>query len=634
MPVPTAKTAYQALMGRVRSRRKDPESHFESHFDLHSFPQIQNRPSRSRLLSLESFMSFGMGSDCNGTTMATIMCGNHSIKQRNCVRPGVFACSRCFLVQYCSQRCQKQHSQAHRSICFHPYLSEAWQPSWVTASRRPAFLAKNPDENNCLWGDVPAIDCLLVSNNEGSQARDMDLNICFIVSADINSLVSTVNGLPKDYSGRCKILMNDVDSIAVNRNLMILFALLRSGPSLDEAAELATHLMYSAALPAATATYWEECTSIYRKIEDGDMSFRASLAIRGGVKLHSMQTTMGVRHPLEMFQSTYSLRSALKSMRDVTLDPAALDNQDLFLSKLKPVHRLAFKKLQETGILVPFSSNTNNFTQPNRLLFTASGHWMPSNDANPLRGWDATEVQNSGRRRGVDSADIFGCLFFHVKDQLREFARRVKDMDIIIHLTQFDPRILSKGISSGVVPAFEGVLFDRVEASNLMDYVGVQECLSEWAPLLNTRNRYSCILMHSRYWHVNHPNATAQSNPRVMDALMKKCHHIPGLLQRIFAQGAQSPALFRLVKSLDAFYDHEEAFQFLCTQDADESAASCGLVLRKLHHIYPKRFGIPLDAPDTTRLPDLTKNEFYDLFTLGGAEFQLRARFLEFEVAR
>lgn len=178
--------------------------------------------------------------------------------------------------------------------------------------------------------------------------------------------MSTVNELPQDYSGQCNILLNDLDSIVANRNLMILFALLRAGPSLDEAAEFATHLMYSAALPSASASYWEQCLETIYGSACRDMAFRVSLVTRGEAIIHSTQTTMGIRQPLEMFQSNHNLRDALKSMRSVTMNPAAADNEDLFFSKLKPVHRLAFKRFRETGILAPFSLSTSNFTHPNR----------------------------------------------------------------------------------------------------------------------------------------------------------------------------------------------------------------------------------------------------------------------------
>jgi len=66
-------------------------------------------------------------------------------------------------------------------------------------------------------------------------------------------LVRTVNGLPGDYRGKCEILLNDADVVVVNRSLVIPYALLGSGPSIEESAELATHLIYSAALSVSSA---------------------------------------------------------------------------------------------------------------------------------------------------------------------------------------------------------------------------------------------------------------------------------------------------------------------------------------------------------------------------------------------
>lgn len=160
---------------------------------------------------------------------------------------------------------------------------------------------------------------------------------------------------------------------------------------------------------------------------------------------------------------------------------------------------------------------------------------MLSDDANPLHGWDVSAVQTSGIKHGLETADIFGCMFFHVKDQLREFAKRMQSFDIDIHVTQFDTQVLSKGIASGLVPAFDGCYFDRVMTSDMMDYVGIQECLKDWAPLLNTHNKHACILMHTKFWHINRPNASARSNPRVVEMFLKKCCQVPGMVLIVLA---------------------------------------------------------------------------------------------------
>ncbi|KAJ7780148.1 hypothetical protein DFH07DRAFT_1026108 [Mycena maculata] len=593
-------------------------------------------------VDLQGLMSFGIGSSPTSGTVSHLMCGN-ATNAKSCPSQGLYACEQCHLIKYCSEKCKAQHWSKHRSYCLHPYLSETWQPMWVTERRDPSFLYPShlltlyrPTVD--FWGDLPAMDCLRLQTNEGmNDHRPLgDLKLCFAASGDIRNLVQTVNSLPSDYTGYCDILLNDTNPVLVNRNFVILFVLLSSGPSLEEAAELATHLMYSAALPGGGAEYVKRCISfIYESTGEfeADLSFQRCLNTRGEGKVYSVQPSTGIKRLLEMFHSTYPLNSALKSMKETTMAPDRLDSNEKYFASLKPSHRMSFQRFRDTGILAPFSLSTVNFTQPNRFLFSPQGVWLVPEDANPLFGWDVSGVQSSGIKHGTSPEDILGCLFFHVKDEFREFAKRVKELRIDIHVTSFDAGILSKGITIGALPAFEDASFDRILTSNLVDHVGLRTCLSDWGPLLNRENPYASILMQTKAWHTHRPHAAAQWGPNAMKVLMEKCNKIPGLevkMKSVFAQGVRSPALFRLVESLDAFSENEDAFQeYLRDQDTHSSAAAFDLQLRAAHRVHPRRFGIPLDAPKWQKLPDLSSNEFYDLFTIGGAN--LPVRFLEFE---
>ncbi|KAF5384654.1 hypothetical protein D9757_007445 [Collybiopsis confluens] len=139
--------------------------------------------------------------------------------------------------------------------------------------------------------------------------------------------------------------------------------------------------------------------------------------------------------------------------------------------------------------------------------------------------------------------------------------------------------------------------------------------------------------MCSRAWHYQRPYALARCNPRAaLELFMHKCSvQIPTLnikLKNVFAQGLRSPALLKLVESLDAFYDHDEVFQeFLEDERVAEGAARLSLCRRIKNRIHSKRFGVPLHATDH-QLPDISRNEFYDLSSLCEVDFS--ARFLEF----
>ena len=364
-------------------------------------------------------------------------------------------------------------------------------------------------------------------------------------SPDILNLVQTVNNLPRNYRGKCDILLNNADAVVTNRNLLILYALLSPGPSIEEAAELATHLMYSTMLPATGAAHFRRCVraTYGQGPKTGQLSFQSCLDTRGRGKLHCMQMATAIKRPLEMFLSAYGADKGSKSVRSTLWDPHRTDERGKFLTSLRPGHRLAFIRFWETGILAPYSFDLGELDQPNRqvymrhlrkydqlvtcrLSFSAQGEWLGPPEFNPFRSFDVSRVLESGAKHKLESADIMGCLFFHLKDELVEFATRVKLLHVNIHLTQFDPKILCRGLAIGALPAFDKGNFDRIDLSTMIDSVGIQGSLAGWAPLLNKQNDHACIIMRSEKWFTTQPKATARTNPHIVDLIRRKCQNL------------------------------------------------------------------------------------------------------------
>ena len=174
-----------------------------------------------------------------------------------------------------------------------------------------------------------------------------------------------------------------------------------------------------------------------------------------------------------------------------------------------------------------------------RLSFSVQGDWLGQPEFNPLRSFDVSRVLESGAKHKIEPADIMGCLFFHIKDELMEFATRIKIFHINLHLTQFDPKILSRGLVIGALPAFEKGSFDRIDLSTMMDSVGIQESLTSWAPLLNKQNNHACIIMRSDKWYTTQPKATARTNPRIVELLRRKCQSLSLKVRRIIVRGGR-----------------------------------------------------------------------------------------------
>ncbi|KAJ6621443.1 hypothetical protein B0H10DRAFT_1945270 [Mycena sp. CBHHK59/15] len=95
--------------------------------------------------------------------------------------------------------------------------------------------------------------------------------------------------------------------------------------------------------------------------------------------------------------------------------------------------------------------------------------------ASPLFGWELGQACSYGIRHETTAADIYGCLFFHIKDQFQKFATRAKDFNLNITM-----------IPTGLVPNLTSVHFDRIETSNMADSIGVGQVIQDWAPLLET----------------------------------------------------------------------------------------------------------------------------------------------------
>ncbi|KAF8159889.1 hypothetical protein B0H34DRAFT_705229 [Crassisporium funariophilum] len=596
-------------------------------------------------LSLESYMSYGLGSCPAGRVLSHVPCTNTSSQGSRtspCSNDGLLGCSQCSLVKYCSGRCQRQHWSKHSLDCEHPLLSSEWQPDWITENRLPLFTNSRSLQSSSSievyknTGHLP-YDCLQLPHNEGTNSLGQNFKICFTAASDIRNLIETINSLPAGYSGRIDVLLNNSNAIVLNRMLVVLCTLLSPGPSIEESAELAMHLMYSANLPETGANYMRHCVNVIygQELNDGEMSFQTTLKTRGRGKLYSAQPAASIKRPLGMFSSTYGLAKANENLHGTLQNPLRIDDKHRVLATLRPAHRLALCRFWKTGVLAPFSLDLAHFKHPNRLMFTPQGEWLGGNcDISPLHGWDISAISRAGVKHGLDpTGDVLGCLFFYIKAELREFSTRIKELNVNIHLLQYDSRLLSKGISIGVLPAFSDASFDRVDLGDMTDQIGVAECLADWGPLLNKQNKDACVLMHSKRWHEDMPGAIARDNPRTLQMLMERCESVPSLnakLKNLFMR-PQTPSLVQLMSSLDAFVDHEEAFsQYLRTQEAEATGASLGLRLRQTNHVHSKRVGIPLHAT-CQKLPNLSKDEFYDLFTIGGAD--LAVRFAEFEIA-
>jgi len=136
------------------------------------------------------------------------------------------------------------------------------------------------------------------------------------------------------------------------------------------------------------------------------------------------------------------------------------------------------------------------------------------------------EVVKAGKAKGAQPEDIYGCLYFFLSEQLREFHRRLRRFPVSFNVYSLDAAsALPQGIRDGVfttqgVPAT--IRFDRIEVSNILDanYVGVRGVLTSWGPLL-ADGGFAAVVGYFMNWvAIQEDGDAARGDRSVVKALM------------------------------------------------------------------------------------------------------------------
>ncbi|EPQ57739.1 hypothetical protein GLOTRDRAFT_37501 [Gloeophyllum trabeum ATCC 11539] len=534
-------------------------------------------------------------------------CANVDVENRShCPGEGTMACSRCKLVSYCSKECQRGHWKIHKADCKDPLMASDWKPVWERERRLPSFISSDNDGSASspmtkerlatglhLWGNMPAIDLVNLEQNEKN--RDTDLTLACVASGDLRNVVQTVNDLPQDYAGQMSIVLNDRDPAVTMRNLILLCLL---GTIDDDvvAAELALHFWYSVFLPIEYSL--RIGVAIKPLIEQILLQLSEYRLPFGSTSSMSFDVPQDMAfYMVGMLESTYSVEDAHYEYQRVRFAESRQDYHERLYCQIEPAHRVSLKQYRSFGLVLPFGALNAQFNTPNRSLFSHKGVWLQNDHVTPLESWDLKSVIECGRRHGAQRADIYGCLYFFLSDQLRIFARRLRRFNISFHVFNRDVRDFAESIkanalaSAGIPPH---IFFDRIEVSNIMDieYVGVRRVLEDWGPLLRD-SKTSTIIAYFMNWRTRQKGGdpvTAGKN--VVHNLIKRLHernrvtYIPTGDSILLTSSRATPMQYR--QYLEPIYDNWVPFKkYLRAQGTDIVLKKMKLCMRETHTIIP-----------------------------------------------
>ncbi|EAU89177.2 hypothetical protein CC1G_08584 [Coprinopsis cinerea okayama7 len=497
--------------------------------------------------------------------------------------------------------CANVQVHLYKAYCKNPMKSNTWKPIWVREGRQPS------------WGNTPAFDLINLSANEKDSKRDF--SIVFPASGDLRHVVKTINSLPDDYTGKLDVYLNDGCVPVVARNLVLLLLL---GTITDPvlAANVAIHFWYSICMPV----------EYKQKISVALLSFMKTLGaadgrsdvptLLGGGSSELIFAVSGEEYEKLMmcFQyylvpeaSTESVQQAYDAVRRA---PSRADFRDRMYARLRPSHRVAFQEYRLFGIVLPFGAVNAHFNYPNRSLFSPGGEWLQKDYADPLSGWDTREVIATGKKYGAQSEDIYGCLYFHLSEQLQKFSRRLQKFRVSFKLSSLDATELAKTLRASPTP----VRFDRISVSNIFDeqYVGLRGVLENWAPLL-ADSPTAAIVGYFMNWPFG------QKGGRVVDAgprsrVVREAMEKLGEKWKSRLNGGMDPEtaatmMFCFLVDLDSVYDNSAPFDaYLKAKGLGEVLKKTRLSLREKHAIVPHRLGVPLGAP-VNAVPDWPDEE-------------------------
>jgi hypothetical protein len=315
-------------------------------------------------------------------------------------------------------------------------------------------------------------------------------------------------------------------------------------------------------------------------------------------------------------------QEAEKTRNNVVLHPKRKDYLHKFLLHLQPYHREAANRFRHEGMLLPFGSLHAQHTAPNRFIMHPAFGWMVPDSADPLQGWPLEEVFSFAESQKLPANDIYGNLFFYVRDQLDKFVSKLEKHSISMTLYCEDAQDLVQRFyppRSGNRPLW----FDRIDTSSLADSgsLGLKKTLELFSPLLSPANPSSTLITMFETW-----SDSEKSKNELADVAELEIKRRSGSgkvdPRQAFNEMQQDGRMTPIVK----LFDHYEAFcEYLEKEGAPETCRNCGIGRRTAHKIVPPRLFVPVNAEQQATLQSIPDD--YNVLSLSNCS--LFERFAE-----
>ncbi|KAF0399376.1 hypothetical protein F8M41_009723 [Gigaspora margarita] len=548
----------------------------------HQLDHILKRRSSSYFDSIE------IGSGIDGKQLTQVTCANTCIpNQFACNNIGKNLCSNCRVIFYCSKDCQKMHWKFHKKFCKSEIASKDWKPDYIHELRIPEFIQPTiasipiyaiPVEY--LWSNMPAIDILKLSLNELKDNKSTyknPINLLFAASGDLNDVIATVNGISLDFNQEINIFINDFAERVTIRNFVMLYLLAKLGKN---AIDAVIHIWYSSAL---TNEQWHKTTDLLANIlydKFDPHTKKDYLFDFDKLKIYTHFKPQTWKCLFGMVLCPIDLQTAIDMRTKIMLDPTRKDYLHQHMQGLTPGERICYDYFRRNGILLPYGVSNVHHNTPNKFILDPIHGWTTTDCSDPLSGWDLLKVVQV--ENGTAKDDLYGKLFFYLRNQLELFVDRLQNLNINFDLYDEDALELGQKIKKKQ--------FDRIYVSNICDeiYCGIKPVSTNLYPLLNNDNPNSTLIALFMNWLPSIPSSAAIES--INNTIMKRLdiNKSPSTLQDTLDRIVTLTTKADL--EVNALYDHTHQFKiYMEKMNSNVIAKKIGLYRRKIHKIVPKR---------------------------------------------
>ncbi|CAG8510344.1 14603_t:CDS:2, partial [Racocetra fulgida] len=255
-------------------------------------------------------------------------------------------------------------------------------------------------------------------------------------------------------------------------------------------------------------------------------------------------------------------------------------------------------------------------------------HFSPKT-SDPLSGWDILSVDQVNH--GAANDDLYGKLFFYLREQFGMFIDRLQKLTINFNLYDEDALKLCK--------KFKNKRFDRIYVNNLSDesYIGIKTTLTEFRPLLNVNNPNATLITLFKDWLNSIPESDQGKTMegviyKKIDKYKRGWAHNSSLLNANNVMTKISNFIIEASNEVNALYDHAQEFEkYMEKKGANETAKQVGLRRRTIHKIVPKRVGVSMKEDEQNNVLSLEDDRDRHLrFDVGMQTFL--ERYAEWEI--